>query len=330
MKEVQLKVAVWTSIKAYKYSLFYRPFDNGLPLYNLDDPDLGKRMTELEAALQEAKTWLDAPDGGMDTLRIFAAPEYTLVNSKADDTERAVSYEDFKQMAYETKLAKLSTGLLLLPGTVLWKKPLVSEKPFNLDDARVTGAMRQVLTKKRDKLAQLKATDGQSIQYVRNVALIYYDGERIFKYKKRAEYKAGRRSGELSSGDKERKIEPAKRKHVAIKFLPGHKEGVFGVKLGNTVITCGIEICADHAGANLVQTSGAQNIHLQFILSDHVSNLSPGIAVKEGGYIIHASTDTDVSGLFDHQFKRTGESHSVTLPNYGQLSLHRQILRLPS
>ncbi|MFE8596303.1 carbon-nitrogen hydrolase family protein [Archangium violaceum] len=163
--------------------------------------------------------------------------------------------------------------------------------------------------------------DQRDIQIVRNVALVFFDGELLFKYKKREEYKSGKQTGEFSPGDK--------KEHSAIKFFPGHRDGVFPLKLGGTSITCGIEICMDHNVGELRYTESAKNLHLHFIVSDHVTNKPEHSAVKEGGYVVHASTDVDMVGVFDHSFNSAGTRLSVKL-EHGSLTYHQQVLKLPS
>lgn len=352
MPEIQLKVAVWTNDKPHNYNLLHK------------DLNLEARVAALQQALLQARTWLDAPSdrSGCQTLRIFIAPENILVDAKpleqSQEKASAVSFEDFKVFCQQDKLEDvctgilpaLSQGLLFIPGTVLLKKPLKSKESLKLGEheARMRSSYRaeypnapksfeqsfvDVEMKKLEKklehidrrtVGEKKnpAKDPDDVQIARNVALVFFDGGLLSKYKKRSEHKPTKRTGELTSGDKEA--------HTAIKFFPGYKDGVFSLRLGDASLSCGIEVCADHAGGQLRYSQSAQHLHLQFIVSDHVSNLERSIAVKKGGFIIHASTDKDVSGLFDHEFKRTGSGAPAPVKlTHGMLTYHEQLLRLP-
>ncbi len=107
------------------------------------------------------------------------------------------------------------------------------------------------------------------------------------------------------------------------------KDGIFPLKLGGTTFSCGIEICMDHNVGALRYSESATDLQLHFIVSDHVTNKPEHVAVKEGGYVVHASTDVDVSGVFDHKFNSVDTLPPVKL-QHGSLTYHQQILKLPS
>lgn len=340
MPQVKLKIAIWTN-------------DKFSPLFD-SYATLEKRVELLKTAVARAREWLDAPSEE-GALKIFIAPEYLLVDSKVVDPKcdraRAVSFEDFQaycqedkeQKIYEGVLPELSRGLLLIPGTVLLKKPLQPGRDFKLGeyDARFKsfqGADASLSESQREQRAGQQMTDlkrkighlqgegeeGRDAQVVRNIALVFFDGELLFKYKKQAEYKYGKKTRELSRGDK--------LQHTSIKFLPGRKEGVFALPVGGGSVTCGIEICMDHNAGQLLQGERSQDVQLQFIVSDYVRNEKKHAAVKPGGYIIHASTAKDMSGVFDHDFNSAGTTTAapprVKLER-GELILQEHLLNLP-
>jgi len=347
MKNVLLKIAVWTNDK---YS----------PLFT-DSMNLETRMKFLQEAVRKARKWLDAEDHtGLETLKIFIAPENLLMDSRpvgSVGNACAVSFKDFQAYCQEEKLDQMCTGvlpdlshgILLIPGTVLLKKPLKSPTAFKLDrhESRLRSCFAKQFTEGTEpfktavnqNMGRLKRKiehidekvkvsglheNELDVQLVRNIALVFFDRQLVFKYKKQREYKVDKQpTDEFNKADK---VE-----HTAIKFFPGYKEGVFHLNVGGASISCGIEICMDHNTGQLRYTEG-EKVHLQFIVSDRVTNKPENAVVKDGGYIIHASTDKDASGVFDHEFKSTERSAPLKLikSGRGMLMYHQHILKLAS
>ena len=76
-------------------------------------------------------------------------------------------------------------------------------------------------------------------------------------------------------------------------------------------IRCGVEICADHYAGQLKHSATGGGVHLHFLLSDFSYTYANSVAVREGGYIIHASTARSESGVYTHDLKALARSHSV-------------------
>ncbi|WP_434385742.1 hypothetical protein [Melittangium boletus] len=322
MAQVQLRIALWhgeAPLSAPKHLL---------------EGDFDTRLGAVKTALKVAREqWLDAGSGGsLPVLKIFVGPEGVLVKS---DDEAAIGHDQFKLEAAGLKEA--SEGLLFIPGTVIWKKPAVKtsgEVPVNrldgiesklkryhqrgldfsgkknlsyspqthtlVGDARVSEVTK--------KLTKLRAdwTHGENVFIVRNVAYAYYEKTQLLKYYKQAEYKLnrGRKTGEFTQKDKEQS--------KAIKFIPGHEEGVFTVPLTEDArIRCGVEICADHYDGQLKHSATGGGVDLHFLLSDFSYTYANSVAVREGGYIIHASTARSESGVYTHDLNALARSHSV-------------------
>ncbi|MFE8596305.1 hypothetical protein [Archangium violaceum] len=135
MTDVQLRIAIWSCDTRFDHTLFKT------------DMNLGARVEALTSALLKAREWLDAPTDRHDieTLKLFIAPENVLIDSRQVESSskkaNAISFEDFKAYCHEDKLNKLCTGILpelskgilLIPGTVLLKKPLKAI-PFKVNE----------------------------------------------------------------------------------------------------------------------------------------------------------------------------------------------------
>jgi hypothetical protein len=58
----------------------------------------------------------------------------------------------------------------------------------------------------------------------------------------------------------------------------------------------GLEICLDHGYGLLKETQGG-DVHFQIILSAAVKGIEKFYAIKKGGFVIHASTNSWYSGV---------------------------------
>lgn len=319
MGQVQLRIALWHGTAS------------GLAPKHLLAGDFQSRLREVKSALEQARAqWLDT--GAPSELKIFVGPEGLLAKS---DDECAVAYDDFKLEA--SGLKDLSQGLLFIPGTVIWKKPALkpSSETNRLDklqgqlehyqergrsysqlrypsysDSTHEKEAQSLSAKVDNKLKKLREdwNGGENVFIVRNVAYAYYNRDRLLKYYKQVEYKpgGGKTSGEISSQEKQQSH--------AIKFIPGHEEGVFEVPLASDErVRCGMEICADHYNGQLKNSAQGRNVHLHFILSDYVYNNNQAFSARSGGYIVHASTVKSQSGLFAHDGKELTPVQSIEL-----------------
>lgn len=104
-------------------------------------------------------------------------------------------------------------------------------------------------------------------QIAQNVAYIFKDNV-VLKYHKAGNYKEV--EGEADN----------------IVFAPGVISGVF--KIGD--VRYGIEICRDHY-MQVLQSSGS-TVHIQVIVSSYIPNINQGMAMSNGGVLVHSSTQS--------------------------------------
>lgn len=118
--------------------------------------------------------------------------------------------------------------------------------------------------------------------FIVNCALAYLNGKRMIKHNKYANY--------CEEEDYESQL-----------FMPGHpqqdlaKEGasLFPFKIENgKIIKLGLEICYEHA-KGFGKIFWKELPDLQIIMSDYVMNNPKHFKVKNKGFILHASTNSD-------------------------------------
>ena len=327
MPKLRLKIAIWSGPASSWGQTF------------LGDKSIDQRFARLTEVLDKARAdWLDTSLGieNPDTpvLKIFVAPESTLIRS---GNARAFDFDELRLEGehFTKKFETLSRGLLLVPGTAVWKKPATPERMMKLEQ-RAEGAFRERTTEfyqhkwpdSPGSVHQDKAkTDVDAFQKKlvplhaqpdtafigRSVSYIYHDGERRLKYYKQGEDKKGGNTTEIRDADKKmhRGAPPSEGKKglAGIKFIPGHQDGRFTVELGGgRVVRCGVEVCVDHVQQQLKFSRDGQNLHLHFLVSDTTYLNKDYVAAEAGGYVVHACTnyalgDRGVSGLYDHAAK---------------------------
>lgn len=343
MGKVRLRIVIWSGPKG----AWGKPF--------LGPADPTQRLQRLTQVVGEARDqWLDKEvPSEPPVLKMFVAPESLLVKS---DDERAFAFDELKweNARFPEAFAALSQGLLLLPGTAIWKKPLVKgeqtrenhqktqeqdtqripayhERQMSHQGAQGLSANTQqyranlssaIFTKKLSTVhGQWQESDGaRAVQIVRNVAYVYREGKRLLKYYKQGEDKLGKKTRELKDKDKQ--------SHTDIKFIPGHKEGGFAVDVaGAGTLRCGLEICVDHAGGQLKFSESGKDVDLQFLLSDQIRVRKDRLTMRDGGYLVHASTINadDHSGLYDHQGNRALPELNVKLVDSELLCYKREL-----
>lgn len=318
MTTIDLRVAIW-QVDTYTGNAYAsRRFGMSTTLVD--------RSGSLKAAVTLAAQWFNEPSEREGEphprLNVFLGPEYLFVKSP---TARVLTMGEADRI--ELQIKELSKGMLLIPGTVVWKKPL-DRANDQYDEGSVRGVkagqrrQEESYTKTRLekateavdigramelKIAKKNATisvtgdrinkefDGKSealktlgaVAVVRNTAYGYHDGKRVLKYHKRGDYT------EVLSLDKDGGEHPV--------FIPGAANGYFEVTVGSVPVPCGIEICGDHNTGYLSNSDLSKKPLLHFITSAAVQNAEKHYNVIDGGYVIHASANADWTGVFDHK-----------------------------
>ena len=195
-------------------------------------------------------------------LYIFIAPEYYFKKTIGERCVTKVERDQF--IATMSQLAANKPHLLLVPGTITWKK-----------DATDTKTRKKAQTRLVER--QYKFTDGafaekkrQQLQFVGDVKFVAYNtaylfyGTGTFKYHKMNDV------GELQAGDTD------------TLFIPGSIRGNYTI----AGLQLGIEICGDHDVGMLNQP-----VDIHIVTSASVGRKNEKVWAKNGGMFLHASNE---------------------------------------
>jgi len=258
--------------------------NQGTRLYWLKEAVKATQAKRAEQAAQFA----DA--GAIET--IFVAPEYLFSAERRNETDaRAIS--DVSRAALKKLLAELSSHyekMLIVPGTIIYKVDL---KQFPIHGAakklKTVGVLATAATSEaknpvfgqvsaQEKNQLIKQGDAVS-KLVKNKMYVFFGGEVVASYGKRADML------EAIGDDADQGI-----------FVPGLKASMQAV--GG--ITFAFEICFDHYKGVLKAVMGKTGsvADIQIICSAHVDNTNSNMMVRPGGFVLHASSKHECSGVF--------------------------------
>lgn len=318
MPTLELRVAVWTVDTFTGYEFASSVFTMSTTLE--------ERLGLLREALDAAWKGFRKPGNSTESpyLNVFLAPEYLFVRAP---NARVLTMGEADVI--ECAIRDLSKGMLLIPGTVVWKKPLdreadqygsQSERGARALKRRQEGyytrpriekalssvdANRQVRLEidKKEKAGVFESTILEEAQtmasalqaptptaIVRNTAYGYLDGKRVLKYHKRGNFT------EVLSKDTSGEQQAV--------FIPGAADGYFEVTVEGVTVPCGIEICLDHGTGYLSNASLGKTPLLHFITSAFTPHVNNHVRVASKGYVIHASSRGQLSGVFTPTFDR--------------------------
>lgn len=220
---------------------------------------------------------------------VFLAPEYFFSNQR-EINDRFFDHTVKRYILQELKnLAHGYPNLLLVPGTLLWKKEAVGDEPSRDDinqrvpvstnrklkaHTRIYNAYMSFGSRVDKGWGHSGTADVSSTEYLihadicrpqiaQNVAYIFL-GDQHFKYHKIGNYEEV--MGETGN----------------IVFAPGNIAGRFSV--GG--VKYGLEICMDHAQGVLEKSTGG-DVHVQLLVSSYVASTDAGKAAV----LLHSSTE---------------------------------------
>lgn len=316
-----------------------RPFIVALWSFNtqaMQHIGLDMRMTWMQEAVERAFEVAIQQLGRVQyslsekPLGLFVAPEYFIAQPVAGghhgpDSRRHIEEDEkerhltrFKQMSETCK------GLVIIPGTIAWRKPLLRSGPKLLHSkGRLAGQAKTVSRQEkavqavkyyaeRQKMQLARPLSGplhtplgprpalttqqkldaleqagpllnlSDVQFLaRNTAYVLYNGDVKLKYNKQ--------------GDFHEVLDGMKTIHI-----PGKLDGRFNIYNDDHSrrIDFGIEICLDH----VFQTTGKEIPHLgevdiHVISSAQVSEREEFVAVRDGGYLVHACSNDNYTGV---------------------------------
>ena len=204
------------------------------------------------------------PQGGIPPLFIFVAPEYYF---KRTLTQRCLTKDERDETrAAMSALAQTKPNLLLIPGTIMWRKPL-DKKAYDKATQRMQQRLQMTpaytgptnLPKPSSPLIGKSKVKGDAAY---NTAYLYM-GDRIMKYHKMENV------GELAADD------------TGAVFVPGDGNNVFTV----SGLKIGVEICGDHEAHHL-----KQSVDIHIVTSASVKRTDTHVMAKDGGLYIRANS----------------------------------------
>jgi len=241
---------------------------------------------------------------------IFIAPEF-LFTSPTRDNAKTTAIDTLKRDWVLEKLegyAARDPGMLMMPGTIVFKQPLGEDvnkraiinltnaikpfssvapkkpiKPHESFEAHAKNVTADAYY--RSQIIELEAWEKKKVNtsaptmehsfLIKNRTYVYFGGTKVFSYGKKSNMND-------YFDDTEKGI-----------YIPGKKAGI--TNIGGLKI--GIEICLDHSVGMLKQHMGAADLDLQLICSAEVPNMNGSCATRRGGYMLHASTDDQHTGV---------------------------------
>jgi predicted amidohydrolase len=271
---------------------------------------------------------------------LFVAPEYYFARSS-----NAHAIEESDKRDIVGRLAEISRRyprLILVPGTIAWKKPVIRPMseirkrdrdtkertgPLKLQTryerftARVSWSMNKGITMipqiidredyrrgpndpfdrfelesreqeivdRHKKMLERMAPHGRSpgCYLARNTAYAFYGGAEVARYQKRSNH------DEVFEGESE----------DFVIFEPGGAPDGRGDRFEVEGLKFGIEICLDHDYGYLRHSSQKRpDVHI--VVSAEVDIVCNHVHVPEGCFLVHASSNKEITGVYDHKGNR--------------------------
>ncbi len=259
-----------------------------------------------------------------DLKGIFVAPEYFHSARHAGEfkspggfVKRTVPAFDKMQFVHQLEgISNAAKGILIVPGSVAWSELLdrdkIEESITELEDPQkykgiAPGVMdhhaykTDVLPSWNQKKNFVRQAGAKPKYVMHNTAFAFLDGRPRYEYHKHGDFHEAVGSPNLV-------------------FIPGHESGV--KTIGG--VTMGFEICLDHNIGYLASRTGKHPVglsgekakpvverELHIVVSDCVDNEPSHMALWDGGYFLHASTNPDCTNVFHRTGAQVREVNPV-------------------
>ncbi|GGF47213.1 hypothetical protein GCM10007301_03250 [Azorhizobium oxalatiphilum] len=293
-----------------------------------------QRISDLERALTAFRSHVNRQKlpSAQKIKGIFVAPEYYLAQvnamsvSNSRVVERTISVPDRNSAVGRiAQISKTFPEILIIPGTIAWKKTFArAEDDYKLTDRRkraldhmgyffdldsqqeLPGMRAGTLSHKGVDLFRPSATDrthmiagsteinttvgkktfhhrGKVLYYMRNTAYVFLDGQNVYSYHKSGDYYESVNTSETV-------------------FIPSRKPPVKVLPVREAQeMSFGFEICLDHNIGMLQRHLKEQGIpapDFHIISSATVTNDTNKMCMRNGGYVLHASSYMGNTGVF--------------------------------
>jgi len=290
----------------------------GVGLYTV--PNNGKnhtlglqaRMQNMREAVGKLSDWLATLNQSMlqldnPFLGIFIAPEYYFTRPSNSGQRDFLSYDSMQQVEAALKeLSKSYPRILIIPGTTHYDVQLSSDDKVQAGYQLLKAAKDRIL--RENALKKPKTVLGATMSHdavgafskvpsmnemadslldkttvpskVHNCTWFLLGGTPIARYDKHSDFYEGK------------SISPDQSM-----FIPGTQEEC--PEIGDSVrkFRFGAEICFDHANG-ILKRRNPSNLSFHVCVSDYVDTMPANMAMKNGGYFLHASTNFKESVLY--------------------------------
>jgi predicted amidohydrolase len=283
----------------------------GVGLYSLTNANanfarsLSARMADLRAKLLQFNNWLLGKDANLRQLDnpfqgIFLAPEYYFTKPNAAGQRQFLSATEKSQI--EAGLKQLSASfptILIVPGTIHYdvqlsgqakveagyqllqaaKQRIVRQNALATPKTVLDASMSRNATGPLSKVASINEMADSLLKKdmtpykVHNLTYLLLDGKVLAQYDKHADFYEAKSSSPDQS-----------------MFIPGTQDECPEVGNARRTFRFGVEICFDHANGVLKRRAPA-NLHFHIVVSDYVTTMTGNMAMRNGGYFLHASTN---------------------------------------
>jgi len=236
---------------------------------------------------------------------IFVSPEYQFTDPTAPSVRQAM--DEATKNTLLSALEGISTSykeILMFPGTVFWKQLLDTPENVQKFEAQLVASELTLknLGRKADVVDANQNLGGKNVPGLKDLSKAvkvttayraynelypFLDGKRWTPYLKNWDFKETEGATATSQA-----------------FVPGcsaGKKDIGGFEFG-------MEICFDHFNAGLKGKGGEVDFHI--VTSDSVGTLEANMMMKNGGYFIHASSDTNQTCVYS----RTGGTKTKLTP----------------
>lgn len=290
----------------------------GVALYSVTNSNhnfkfsLDARLKNMRDAVNAFNNWLDTVNQAELQLDnpfrgIFIAPEYFF--TKPSLTGEREFLDLASKNFLDTSLKQLSQAfpkILLVPGTIHYDVELSKEDKVQAGYQLLQAAKNRIFREKAlaqprtvlegtmhhqatgpfskvpsmNELATSLLNSNTKPRKIHNVTSLLLNGQAWGTYDKHTDfYEAKSVSPDLSM------------------FVPGTQDEC--PEIGNSVrkFRFGMEICFDH-GNGVLKRRAPANLHFHIVVSDSVPNNPANMAMKNGGYFLHASTDRSKTVIF--------------------------------
>ena len=251
-------------------------------------------ITRLRTAVQELEAKRSSYAAQLETdnafQAIFVAPEYLFTRANATKSREPMSKQLSEDVVRDLKaISEAFPRILMFPGSIFYRESLAVDVNYQKMQAHLIAAELNMAGRgATEVISQPRKAGGVTIPSLKegsealkgglkpdsyrayNSVRAFLGGESVMTpYNKQWDFK------ETEGADVQKLV-----------FVPGSAKGTREIR----EFTFGIEVCFDHGNGALKGHNPNVDIHV--VVSDWVENKEGNMAMKNGGYFVHASSES--------------------------------------